>query len=158
MCPNHPDRPVKTRGLCGSCYGKWLYNSNPEFRERQRQNAKSYYDNNKDYFYEQNKKNRLEKPEQYKAMIRKYQLKKYGLTETDYENMLEQQGNKCAICNGSDFGEKGPTIDHCHTTGQVRGILCGKCNKGIGLLNDDISIMNNAIDYLQNSKINLVKT
>lgn len=158
MCPNHPDRPIKIKGLCGSCYGMQLYNSNPEYKERQKKSANSYYNNNKEYFYEQNKKNRLEKPEQYKVMIRKGWLKKnYNLTQEQFDQILESQDNKCAICNSSDFGKKGPVVDHCHTTGQVRGILCGKCNRGIGLFNDDVCIMKNAIQYINNSKDYLVE-
>lgn len=61
---------------------------------------------------------------------------------------VEQEG-RCAICNRTEE-EAGSTfhLDHCHTTGKLRGLLCGKCNRGIGYLNDDVKLLSSAIDYL----------
>lgn len=72
----------------------------------------------------------------------------YGLTTEDFDTMVTKQNNQCGIC-GIDlsFGI-GPCVDHCHTTGKVRGLLCQKCNSGVGLLNDDPKILRAAIDYL----------
>lgn len=59
--------------------------------------------------------------------------------------MLEDQGGVCAICEGGvDF-----VVDHCHTSGEVRGILCRTCNQGIGLLKESIKSLENAIKYLK---------
>jgi hypothetical protein len=57
--------------------------------------------------------------------------------------------NTCDICggNGSEF-KKGMHIDHCHSTGALRGVLCHSCNVGIGLFKDDISLMQKAMEYL----------
>jgi len=69
--------------------------------------------------------------------------------------MLEEQNYRCAICNNEDEVEgRRLAIDHCHTTGVVRGLLCGKCNRGIGLFYDSQELLERAINYL--NKDNLV--
>lgn len=74
----------------------------------------------------------------------------YGLTEEDYFQMLEQQEGKCAICSTPTTSfTKALAVDHCHTTGQVRGLLCPLCNKGLGLFRDKISFLQRATDYLK---------
>lgn len=81
-------------------------------------------------------------------------LKKYGMTPEDYEDVFEWQGRRCAICrteaNIKVLGnEKLFAVDHDHSTGQIRGLLCDPCNRGIGLLKDDPSILRQAADYLE---------
>lgn len=153
FCPNHPDKKAISKGLCSSCYNMSIYNSNPEFRERQKKNARKYYQNNKPRFYELNKASKLRNPEKYKEAARKYHLKKtYNLTIEELNSMIEKQNGKCAICGNPDFGKKGPSVDHSHSTGKIRGILCGRCNKAVGLFLDDTGVMNKAIDYINNSK------
>lgn len=73
-------------------------------------------------------------------------IKKYGVSEKDYEQMLLSHNNLCAICNKPS--PRTLHIDHDHKTGQVRGLLCSTCNTGIGLFKDDISVLNSAIAYL----------
>jgi hypothetical protein len=75
---------------------------------------------------------------------------KYGIDEEDYLRLLEEQENSCAICGvHHSLGQHGRlSIDHCHTTGEVRGLLCHKCNFGIGQFNDDIALLIKAIRYL----------
>ena len=66
---------------------------------------------------------------------RKKELKKkYGITLEQYDEMFEAQGGICAICKESDITGKRLSIDHDHETGKVRGLLCGKCNTRIGVL------------------------
>ncbi len=84
---------------------------------------------------------------------RQKRLKKYGLTIRRYENLLKKQNNRCRICN--EINTYGPwrdklVVDHCHKTGKVRGLLCDKCNKGLGQFNDNIELLQNAIKYLKN--------
>ena len=85
---------------------------------------------------------------------RHYYLKyKYGITEAQYDEMLRLQDNKCAICKSSETKDKKRhrlMVDHCHSTGIVRGLLCSSCNKGLGLFNDAPNIMQSAIKYLTN--------
>ena len=69
---------------------------------------------------------------------------KYNLTVEDYNILLESVNNKCEIC-GSGIGL---CVDHNHSTGEIRGILCFKCNSAIGFLEDDINKLSKAIEYL----------
>jgi hypothetical protein len=76
---------------------------------------------------------------------------KNGFTKEIFEQRLREQNNKCAICN-CGFDEsvhmKKKAADHCHTKNIPRGILCRKCNVLLGNANDNISILSNAITYL----------
>lgn len=63
-------------------------------------------------------------------------MRKYGLTEADYNAMLEQQGGVCAICHRPNFNGKPLFVDHCHATGKVRALLCHQCNAGGGLFSE----------------------
>lgn len=77
---------------------------------------------------------------------RKADLKcKYGLTMEDYNHFLEVQNGCCGICQCELIK---PYVDHNHVTGKVRGLLCQKCNSGIGLLGDDLENMKRAVDWL----------
>ena len=84
-----------------------------------------------------------------------YHIKrKYNLTENDYNDLLKKQNNVCAICKTPETrkvnGRLSPlSIDHCHQTGQVRGLLCDKCNGGLGKFGDNCEMLNSAILYLQ---------
>lgn len=76
--------------------------------------------------------------------------RKYGLTKAEFDLLLEQQGGVCAICAGPRSGPgKRFHVDHCHDTGQVRGLLCGNCNTAIGLLGDDPERAEKAAAYLR---------
>lgn len=68
----------------------------------------------------------------------------YKLTLEDYNNLLDKQDNKCAICSR----ESKLVIDHCHESGKVRGLLCHNCNIGLGLLGDMKKSLKKAYEYL----------
>lgn len=140
---------------------------------------KSYYNSNVDkwkdrqskYFYKQQKNmSRNEKyrtDEKYieytKQRVRDYNkrnpmvklnqhLEKYNMSYDDYKNMLNIQNGKCLICgsNGDlDKPYRPLMIDHNHTTGKVRGLLCSHCNFLIGQAKDDVKILKSAIKYLE---------
>ena len=86
--------------------------------------------------------------------LRRYNLyKKYKLTLQDYDQLLINQNFKCKICN-NDSGAtrwKKLVVDHCHISNSIRGLLCDKCNKGLGQFNDNITLLNNAINYLNSN-------
>jgi hypothetical protein len=71
----------------------------------------------------------------------------YGITKEKYATMLDKQGGKCAICRRFP-GKQHLQIDHNHTTGAVRGLLCRTCNAGLGQFFDDQAILQSAILYL----------
>lgn len=92
-------------------------------------------------------------PEKVLARNKANRLKKYGLTVEQYEAMLKDQQNCCALCHnpfGMSFMQK-PCIDHCHETNLVRGILHNGCNTAIGTLGDTVDGVTLAVEYLQNS-------
>jgi len=76
----------------------------------------------------------------------------YGITLNDYEKMLKEQGDGCKICGKTEEQEgRRLAIDHCHSSGEVRGILCSNCNQAIGLLNDDVEVIEKAAEYIKYS-------
>ncbi|MEV4438520.1 endonuclease VII domain-containing protein [Streptomyces sp. NPDC049577] len=74
---------------------------------------------------------------------------KYGLTELEWERTLDTQGGGCAICGAQPHPKQGIAVDHCHTTGRVRGILCSKCNRALGYFRDDVERLLRAATYLE---------
>lgn len=89
------------------------------------------------------------------ANRQRMRLRKYGLDEAAFEKLLKQQNNKCAVCE-EPFSEveseqRSRHIDHCHNSNKVRGILCMKCNLGLGYFRDRIDFLQNAIRYLGKS-------
>jgi hypothetical protein len=90
-----------------------------------------------------------------KALRRLGMIKKYGMTQEWYD---QQVVNGCEICGTSDWGEKGPCIDHNHNccTGCsrcVRGVLCGRCNKMLGNALDDTERLRKGIEYLNTRQL-----
>ena len=87
-------------------------------------------------------------PEAAKLKGRKSALKaKYGMTVEDYDALLKLQKGRCAMCK-QKYGRT-LHVDHDHRTNVVRGLLCQRCNMGIGLLQDSINLLQSAIDYLK---------
>ena len=93
------------------------------------------------------------------ANYRKHNLKKaYGLTVEQYDVLLESQGGKCAICRADNNGiavsgrQIHFAVDHDHNTGRVRGLLCTKCNHGLGEFRDNVERLHAAIQYLERHK------
>ena len=78
-------------------------------------------------------------------------LRSYGITNEDYDKLLTEQNNCCAICGTDKPGGKHDRfqVDHCHTTGKVRGLLCKSCNIALGEFKDDIDTLYKAMVYLK---------
>jgi hypothetical protein len=74
---------------------------------------------------------------------------RYGLTTSDVESLLAKQDNRCVICKLKLVKK---AIDHCHSTGKVRGILCNYCNVGLGQFFDSVERLQGAIAYLTTHK------
>lgn len=84
---------------------------------------------------------------------RSYEMqRRYGITLDEYEAMLEAQGGGCVICGQRCVQHESLSIDHCHATGKVCGLLCGKCNQGIGMFNDKPELLMSALNYLEVSR------
>ena len=79
-------------------------------------------------------------------------VKTYGITVEQYQEMHERQGGLCAICGQANVRGLSLAVDHCHETGEIRGLLCNPCNSGVGLLGDDPARLQAAIDYLSGGR------
>src|SRR5690242_13759158 len=102
---------------CKTCYGEWKkkYYQRPDVKQ-------------KEYVY----------------LMKRYFKRKFGITLEQYEEMLKAQDNKCAICRKEETTPHSRSkkiirlaVDHCHTTGKVRGLLCRSCNQVLGVLKED---------------------
>ena len=124
-------------------YSKWRDENVDGIRE----NKKKQYLLIKDSVeYKQKIKDYKKKPEA-KEQSRDYHYrKKYNISTEIYNKMYDNQNGKCDICY-KNFNRL--AVDHNHTTGLVRGLLCYKCNVGIGLLQDNINILKNSVLYLE---------
>lgn len=101
--------------------------------------------------------NRKNKEQISKKQRERILSKKYNISSIIYDEMLKAQENKCAICNQEETSThskkynniiKRLAVDHNHNTGKVRKLLCARCNKILGAVNEDINILLNMINYL----------
>lgn len=120
-----------------------------EDRDGMNRKQREYRKNNPEKF----KRYHEQRKDKHKAWARKnWLIKKYGLTEEQYNHLLTVQEGKCAICK-RDFNEETPKIDHCHERGDNRGLLCQRCNLILGYLekqlHDNVEILNAFATYLK---------
>lgn len=93
------------------------------------------------------KKRKQRNPDRIRESSRKSWVKsKYGLAWVDYLKLEERCGGRCEVCGIKADSEL--SVDHCHHTGVVRGLLCRNCNLGLGNFNDDPAVMLKAISYI----------
>ncbi len=79
-----------------------------------------------------------------------------GITHEQRDQLLKEQGNKCACCGTKDPGSvKGWHVDHCHKTDKIRGVLCATCNIALGHAGDSIEKLKQMITYLEEQRWNL---
>lgn len=112
-------------------------------------------------FYQKNRKRLLATQKEYARSHRKeirqyqrkyYRLRCYGIDQSTFDQMMQSQNNKCGICNVTfDFGVKwlSPHVDHNHSTGKVRSLLCQKCNLGLGNFRETPELLIKAANYLK---------
>lgn len=115
-----------------------------EYRDTNREaicaNRRDYYAKNRIKILEQKKA--LYKPDKTKDQRLK---REYGISLDDYNKLKEQQNNKCACCGEEKF----LVIDHCHTHGNVRELLCNRCNTVVGMCEENIDIVLKIRDYIE---------
>jgi len=124
-------------------------------REKHRANNQKWHERNKQELNAYGKEWRTTiNPKRRKEQLVDQKFAKYGLTRDIYETMLSAQNHCCAIC-GIDAGklQKALSVDHCHITGLVRGLLCSGCNFALGAFKDNIDSLTKAIIYLQNASV-----
>jgi len=138
--------------LCRKCgaaadYAKHLF-CRPCYSVYQQEQRRKHLEKRRDY-----DKSRPRRPNP--SRDRNAALKrKFGISQDEYDKMLEAQGGVCAICHQEERKARHGVImalavDHDHETGKVRGLLCNNCNLGIGKFNDNVVYLFSAIAYLK---------
>lgn len=139
--------------ICKVCkniiWQKYYHNNREEYTRRR---LKRYYENRENRLlrnresYKKNRKKLILKSKMYGIKAR------YGISYEQYLGMVKERNGICDICGNS---ERILSIDHCHKTGKIRGLLCFRCNTALGSLDDNIDILASAISYLQNAQFEL---
>lgn len=143
-------------------YNQTHKNYNQRNKEKICANKKEYYQKNKEkvkikskeWYYKNRKKAletvkkyRLNHPEKCKQHMKHFNLmRKYGISEELYNNMVKNQDGQCLIC---DLKVERLDVDHNHATGKIRGLLCHNCNSLLGHAKDNIDTLKEAINYLE---------
>lgn len=118
------------------------------------EDKQKWHSKNKDKVAAYGKAYRIENIEQVKLANRNSKLKKtFGITIEEFNKILESQNNVCAICHVEKSMGRGTFhVDHDHSTGLIRGLLCSKCNLLLGKAKDSVEILQKAITYLNENK------
>jgi hypothetical protein len=120
--------------VCKSCNGKHLRNATQLKRKRWARECPNY------------------RPPNWSGLDPEDRIlqRDYGITIDQFNELLEYQNGECAICSADITKERrGLNVDHCHTTGIVRGLLCPTCNMGLGQLGDNLASLEKAVAYLK---------
>lgn len=149
FCINHNDKKVYCKGLCRKCYEKQLIDKNPEYKIRQLENSRRWSRENPERKKEYDKKRREKVGNQTKKRFTSYLKTKFNMSYEQYEDLTNSQNNKCKICGRPPSKNKKLHLDHCHTTGKVRGLLCAQCNWYLGFIDKDYTIIEKIINYLK---------
>ena len=107
---------------------------------------KAHYAANQEYHKQRSREWGIKNPVKRRRAGKNCELRKlYGISLSQYEEMIAQQSGKCKIC---DLLMPLPYVDHCHVTGKVRGLLCAGCNTGLGGFRDSPRLLHRAVGYL----------
>jgi hypothetical protein len=125
-----------------------------EYRKLHPEVGKRYYEEHKESINRATKKYREKNREKLRTKYKiQNKMKRYGLTIEQYDLILNKQGGNCAICHTSEWVGRGSHIDHDHSFGKnsegVRGILCSRCNTGLGQFRDSPELLRSAARYLE---------
>ena len=127
---------------CSKAAAKDWYAANPDYRKKK---AKEWRNDNHEYIKEYRKENR-------RRIYLVESARKYGIKAVQFDEMWAAQHGRCATC-GKHFDWNGkqtaPHIDHCHTTGKVRGLLCNSCNSVLGIVNERTDILSALIGHIE---------
>lgn len=136
-------------GHCVRCHSKHVKNWQKRNKENTRKASRKWYAKDKDREIQRTLAWQKKHPENVRQMARRRRFKKYGLTEAQFQEMLLLQENKCGICRKFLEKEHEQHIDHNHKTGQVRMVLCPKCNTGLGNFQEIPELLEIAAAYLR---------
>lgn len=143
----HTELDVYCKGLCRNCYEKQLRENNPEYAKRQKENSKNWHIKNKKHKKEYDRNRRsIIGPETEKRFLN-HIFNCYGLSKDAYDKMMIKCEGKCMLCKQKP--KKKLHIDHDHTTGKIRGLLCARCNWFLAVVEKDKTILNRIKTYLK---------
>ena len=129
----------------------WISLKKNKKKDKER-SAKRYLENPKKY-NDSRLRWGIENPEKKKRINKNSKLKcLYGISIDEYEEMLSLQNGKCAICGNVCRIRKSLSVDHCHKTKVVRGLLCHACNTTIGQMKESPELLRKAADYVEKFK------
>jgi len=125
-----------------------------DHKEERKAQARAYYSRHREERTLYSRTYRLGHEDQLRSYNHLYHKRnhlrnRYGISVSDYNSVLAAQGGVCAICETADWGIQGPHVDHDHGSKEVRGILCNRCNRAIGLLHDRSGLAKAAAAYLE---------
>lgn len=126
-------KPRRYATLCDNCYKRQLRATNPGYKARQQKQAAEI---------------RARDPKHLRQKRSRALRRRYGISLVDYERMLQEQRGLCRICCKVPTG-RGLVVDHNHKTGKVRGLLCWRCNYGLGWFHDEAQWFHAACEYLK---------
>ncbi len=122
-------------------------------KEKVREYNKQYQQNNREKVLALRKDYRVRNKDALPQLRREANLKQYGLSTEQFEDMCKAQNGLCKICRQPPNGRwKTLVVDHCHTTGRIRGLLCSNCNLAVGHLRDNPQYAREAAAYLRRSQ------
>ena len=136
--------------LCKACKNKVVKKYQEENPQKVKESRHVHYLNNTEDSKRRTKEWREDNPEKYGAIIREGHLKRrYGISRSDWEEMFTFQKGCCKVC-GKHQSELKRTlsVDHCHSTGKVRALLCRQCNAALGFVNEDSFIVLKLMEYI----------
>ena len=136
------------RGDCKACFQARAKARYPLVRDERIAAAQKWRDDNPERYRENQR--RMRATREGKERQRAGHLKrKYGITIEHYDELLARQGGGCAICGREPRPDISLHLDHDHESGQLRGILCFRCNNALGDFDDDLTLLRAAIRYLE---------
>jgi hypothetical protein len=148
----HPTKPLYAQGKCRSCYEKQLRKLNPEFAERQRENQRQWVLQHHERKRESDKAYRAKLDPEYRRARSLWS--NHRITVAQYTAILKEQKGRCAICGRKQ--RRHLAVDHNHKTGEIRGLLCFRCNFGLSWFQEDAQTLKQASKHVTKC-INLEK-
>lgn len=137
-------------------------------REQHIESSIRWKKKNRERINAQTREDRKNNPEKYRKWTKEYRervgdwritqdiINYFDITLEQYNKLFEDHNNLCGICKKPETKRSRTpgkicrlAVDHCHKTNSIRGLLCHSCNTGIGKFNDDIQLLQNAIEYLK---------
>jgi hypothetical protein len=100
---------------------------------------------------------RVDKRKVRTASQRRRTLRQYGLAQEEFDGLLIAQAGRCPGCGTDDPGAKGWCIDHCHSSGRVRALLCGRCNSVVGLSGESPATLRALADFVERWQLSLIE-